>query len=295
MTQETMKIAYLSAYSVLPENPNRRSDAFEHDLQFACLSEPMAAAGHELLVVQWDRGDVDWAQFDAALIGATWDYTDKRDAFQARLEEIEALGVPVFNPSFLVRWNSRKTYLRELEDKGIACIPTIWADCPTAHELEAAFDTLKSQRIVVKRQVGAGAGGQILINRDDPLSDYAYPAMIQPFMSSIQQEGEYSFIMIDGELSHALIKRAKTGDYRIQSAYGGYEEPIVPSADDLAAANSVLAVLDEIPLYARVDMIRGNDGHLLLMELELIEPYLYPEQSDELGVLAFRALCKRVR
>ncbi|WP_027441438.1 hypothetical protein [Ponticaulis koreensis] len=290
-----MKIAYLSAYSVLPENPNRRSDAYEHDLQFACLSEPLVAAGHELVVVQWDRADVDWAQFDAALIGATWDYTDKREAFLARLEEIEALGVPVFNPSFLVRWNSRKTYLRELEDKGIACIPTIWADCPTAHELEAAFDTLNSQRIVVKRQVGAGAGGQILINRDDPLSDYAYPAMIQPFMSSIQQEGEFSFIMIDGELSHALIKRAKTGDYRIQSAYGGYEEPIVPSADDLAAANSVLAVLDEMPLYARVDMIRGNDGHLLLMELELIEPYLYPEQSDELGVILCRALCKRVR
>ena len=70
MTQETMKIAYLSAYSVLPENPNRRSDAFEHDLQFACLSEPLVAAGHELVVVQWDRDDVDWAQFDATLIGA---------------------------------------------------------------------------------------------------------------------------------------------------------------------------------------------------------------------------------
>lgn len=290
-----MKIAYLSAYSILPENPNRRSDAFEHDLQFACLSEPLAATGHELVVVQWDKANVDWAQFDAALIGATWDYTDKPDAFLAQLEEIEVRGVPVFNPSSLVRWNSRKIYLRELEEKGIACIPTIWADSPTADELKAAFDTHKSEQIVVKRQVGAGAGGQILINRDDALSHYAHPAMIQPFMPSIQEEGEYSFIMIDGELSHALIKRAKIGDYRIQSAYGGYEEPIVPSADDLAAANSVLVALDEIPLYARVDMIRGNDGHLLLMELELIEPYLYPEQSDELGVMLCRALCKRVR
>ena len=253
------------------------------------------AAGHELVVVQWDRDDVDWAQFDATLIGATWDYTDKSEAFLARLEEIEALGVPIFNPSSLVRWNSRKTYLRELEDKGIACIPTIWADCPTADELKTAFDALKTEQIVVKRQVGAGAGGQILINRDNSLSDYAHPAMIQPFMPSIQEEGEYSFIMIDGELSHALIKRAKSGDYRIQSAYGGYEESFVPSADDLAAAKSVLAALDEIPFYARVDMIRGNNGYLLLMELELIEPYLYPEQSDELGVLLFRALCKRVR
>lgn len=295
MTQETMKIAYLSAYSVLPENPNRRSDAFEHDLQFACLSEPLVAIGHEFVVVQWDRADVDWAQFDAALIGATWDYTDDPDAFLEQLEEIEALGVPVFNPSSLVRWNSRKTYLRELEEKGIDCIPTIWAGGPTADELKTAFDTLKSEQIVVKRQVGAGAGGQILINRDDALSDYAHPAIIQPFMPSIQEEGEYSFIMIDGDLSHALIKRAKTGDYRIQSAYGGYEEPIVPSVDDLAAANSVLSVLDEIPLYARVDMIRGNNGHLLLMELELIEPYLYPEQSDELGVTLCRALCNRVR
>ncbi len=295
MTQETMKIAYLSAYSVLPENPNRRVDAFEHDLQFACLSLPMAEAGHELVVVQWDADGIDWARFDGAVIGATWDYTDTPDAFLTRLEEIEASGVPVFNPSSLVRWNSRKTYLRELEEKGIACIPTIWDERPDTARLQSAFETLQAERLVVKRQVGAGAGGQILIKKGEPLADYPFPAMIQPFMPSIQDEGEYSFIMIDGQLSHALLKRAKSGDYRIQSAYGGYEEAVTPSPEDLLAVNSVISALDDIPLYARVDMIRNGDGQLLLMELELIEPYLYPEQSEMLGVMFYGALLSRVR
>ncbi len=100
--------------------------------------------------------------------------------------------------------------------------------------------------------------------------------------------------MIDGELSHALIKRAKSGDYRIQSLYGGMEDKVHPSTDEIEAARSVLAHLEEMPLYARVDMVRGKDGALWLMELELIEPYLYPEQADQLGALLATALSARL-
>ena len=100
--------------------------------------------------------------------------------------------------------------------------------------------------------------------------------------------------MIDGERSHALIKRAKKGDYRIQSLYGGTEERIPPSEADIEAARNVLSVLEEAPLYARVDMIRGGEGDLLLMELELIEPYLYPLQADALGEMFAAALKRRL-
>ena len=110
-----------------------------------------------------------------------------------------------------------------------------------------------------------------------------HPMMAQGFLPTIQTEGEYSFIFIDGEFCHCLIKRAAAGDYRIQSLYGGKEEAVTPSADDLAAAKAIISVLDEPPLYGRVDMIRGKDGGLLLMELELIEPYLYPIEGPELG------------
>ena len=119
--------------------------------------------------------------------------------------------------------------------------------------------------------------------------------MVQPFLPTIQTEGELSFIFIDGDLSHALIKRAKPGDYRIQSSYGGQEETIVPDGSDLDAARAVLDTLDETPLYARVDMLRHPDGSLLLMELELIEPYLYPEQGARLGERMAKAVAARLK
>ena len=121
-----------------------------------------------------------------------------------------------------------------------------------------------------------------------------HPMMVQPFLPAIAEEGEISFVMVDGELSHALVKRPAKGDYRIQSAYGGFEIPIEPSAEDLAAAKAVLAALDETPLYARVDMLRADDGGLLLMELELIEPYLYPLQGEGLGARLAEALLARL-
>jgi len=118
--------------------------------------------------------------------------------------------------------------------------------------------------------------------------------MVQPFLSTIQDEGGYSFIFIDGGFCHALLKTAKSGDYRIQSSYGGTETAVTPSASDLADATAILATLDETPLYARVDMLRGEDGGLLLMELELIEPYLYPLEGPELGPMMARAVASRL-
>ncbi|WP_370234276.1 MULTISPECIES: hypothetical protein [Henriciella] len=118
--------------------------------------------------------------------------------------------------------------------------------------------------------------------------------MVQPFLPMIETEGELSFIFIDGELSHALIKRAAPGDYRIQSLYGGVETAIVPDGEDVRAARAVLDTLDDTPLYARVDMLRDGEGGLLLMELELIEPYLYPVQGPDIGRLLASAVRKRL-
>ena len=109
--------------------------------------------------------------------------------------------------------------------------------------------------------------------------------MIQPFLPAIQHEGELSFIFVSGQLSHALIKRAAAGDYRIQSLYGGSEVPLAPAPADRAAAEAVMALLPfaKPPLYARIDMVRLEDGQLALIEAELIEPYLYPEQGPGFG------------
>jgi hypothetical protein len=132
---------------------------------------------------------------------------------------------------------------------------------------------------------------------EGPLLDR--PGMIQPFLPSVAGEGEFSFLFVDNAFSHAVIKRAQPGDYRIQPRYGGASLRIEPARKDLSAAEAVLARLDllfpgVVPLYARVDMARGADGGLKLMELELIEPYLFVEEGPEIGAMFARGLKRRL-
>jgi hypothetical protein len=289
-----MKIAYLSSSVTLPGSPTRRSDAFEHDYMMDALRPAFAGLGMSLHDLAWDDQDVDWSSFDAAIIGTTWDYWDRIDEFHATLEQI-GTSTKLFNSAALVRWNSRKTYLREMETKGAKLIPTLWLDAAPPELAAAAFDELGSEDLVFKRQIGAGAADQHRLKRGDPIPDMPHAMMVQPFLKMIQDEGEISFIFIDGTFSHALLKRAAAGDYRIQSTYGGTELAISPSAGDLAAAISVISMLDDAPLYGRVDMLRGPDGRLLLMELELIEPYLYPLEGPELGPKMAYAIARRLK
>ena len=288
------KIAYLASRVTLPGSPIRRTDAFEHDYMMDALRGPFAARGMRVEDVAWDDPKVDWADYAAVIIGTTWDYWDRLEEFLSALERIEGQ-TWLFNGSALVRWNARKTYLRELETKGAKLIPTLWLDLADEAAAKAAFGTLGADDLVFKRQVGAGAKDQHRVKRGEPIPAMPHAMMVQPFLPMIQTEGELSFIFIDGEFSHALIKRAQPGDYRIQSTYGGREEKITPSAEDLAAARAIIGTLDEAPLYGRVDMLRGDGGGLLLMELEVIEPYLYPVEGPELGERMAAGVARRLR
>jgi glutathione synthase/RimK-type ligase-like ATP-grasp enzyme len=287
------KIAYLASRVTLPGSMIRRTDGFEHDNMMDALRGPFAARGMHVEDIAWDDPKADWSSYAAVLIGTTWDYWDHLEKFLATLELIETQ-TQLFNGAALVKWNGRKTYLRELEAKGAKLIPTLWLDMCDEAAVKAAFDTLGSDDVVFKRQVGAGAKDQHRLKRGEPVPHMPHPMMAQPFLPMILTEGEMSFIFIDGEFCHGLIKRAQPGDYRIQSTYGGREEKITPSAEDLAAAQAIIGTLDEAPLYGRVDMLRGPDGGLLLMELEVIEPYLYPIEGPELGERLAAAISVRI-
>ena len=284
-----MHLAYLACQATLPGSPNRRVDAFEHDQMMDCLRPAFKAHGGTVTDVSWDDETVDWSRFDAVLIGTTWDYQDNLPAFLSVLEHIET-HTPVFNSRALIKWNTDKCYLRDLGDKGVRLIPTIWMDKVTPEAIAEAFDTLGADTLIAKRQVGAGAEGQHKLKRGEVVPEMPHAMMVQPFMPSILEEGELSFVFIGGEFSHALLKTAADGDYRIQSCYGGIETPIEPSGEDIAAAKAVLAACDETPLYARIDMVRADDGGLVLMEMELVEPFLYPLQGPELGTRLYAAL-----
>lgn len=287
-------IAYLASKATLPGSPTRRSDAFEHDRMIDALSAPFAEQGMQIVDLDWADGALDWSQYGAVIIGTTWDYWDHHDQFLETLRRIERK-TKLFNTADLVQWNSHKGYLRDLAEKGARLIPTLWIDRVDDASFAVAFERLGSDDLVFKRQVGAGADGQFRLAPDDARPEMPHPMMVQPFLSKIQEEGEYSFVFIDGAFCHALLKTAKSGDYRIQSTYGGTETPITPSPEDLADAKAVMKTLDDTPLYARVDMLRGEDGRLLLMELELIEPYLYPIEGPQLGPMMAEAVARRIR
>lgn len=281
-----MKIAFLACSTTLPGAPDRRPDAFEHDQQMEAIVAALRP-GESVTDIDWLAPLDQFAGFDAALIGTPWDYFDNREAFLAKLDAIAALGVPVCNSPEVVRWNIDKGYLAELAERGVATIPTLLLDNPGRDEILAAFDHFGCDRLVVKRRVGAGAEGQFNFTRDNPPhADWrmGHSALVQPFLPGIVEEGEHSLIFIDGQFSHGLIKRPAPGDYRVQSLYGGWDTAVTPAPEDLAAAQKVIAGLPfPAPLYARIDLVRGPDGTLLLMEAEVIEPFLYPLQGPELG------------
>lgn len=280
-------IAYLCSRDTLP-GPDRRGDAFEHDRSVAALAPAFAAEGLELLPCAWDlplpEGVV------AALIGTAWDYWERLEPF---LWALDSLPVPLHNDARIVRWNADKRYLASLERAGVPSVPTVWLDDPTPAAVAAAFHSLGTDDLVVKRQVGAGAYQQHRLRAGDPVPPMPAPMLAQPFLPGIQHTGETSLIYIDGALSHGLRKRAAAGDYRIQSLYGGTEVPHAATEAERAVAAQALGALDRVPLYARVDLV-PHDGTPRLIELELIEPYLYPLQGPELGPRLARALAVRL-
>jgi glutathione synthase/RimK-type ligase-like ATP-grasp enzyme len=293
-----MKIAFLACPATLPGSPTRRPDAFEHDLYVDAVRAGVGTRG-TVTDIDWRAPLEQLAGFDAAILGTPWDYTEAKDEFLVRLSELEQAGVTVCNPVAVVRWNSDKLYLKELSERGAVTIPTLWSERAGPADVLAAFDHFDTDRVVVKRRVGAGAIGQDSFSRDNPPPanwSIEQAAMVQPFLPAIQSEGEQSFIFIDGILSHALLKRAAGGDYRIQTLYGGVELPLDPAPTDRAAAEAVLALLpfDQPPLYARIDMVRLEDGRLAVIEAELIEPYLYPEQGPNLGPLLADGILRRL-
>lgn len=281
-----MRVAFLTASCMFKSSPDARKDHWEHDLEFGALQPACAAVGIQLEARIWDSPDFDPAIYDAVVVGTCWDYMEKPEAFGDCLTRC-ASESSLLNPLDIVRWNKRKTYLKDLADRGAPMIPTIWAEAASAETISAAFEALGCDDIVVKPVLGAGAWRQARIRRGEPLpaADKLPPAdcMIQPFLPSVSNEGEYAFLFFNRRFSHCALKRPADGDYRVQSEYGGSESIHEPSEEELALAQSVLESVEGDLLYARVDMLRGLDGKLALIELELIEPYLYPEQGPKIG------------
>ena len=295
------RVCFLTSADMMKDRPGAREDWIEFELEFGGLKRACAAEQITLEHRVWDCG-FDPAGFDAFMIGTVWDYPPKLAAFLETIDRLDA-HAPLHNPPRVVRWNIEKRYLADLADAGAPSIPTVWAEAAEAAAINPAFDALDADRLVVKPLVGGGAWRQAVVKRGEALpkpEDLPPGAcLIQPFLPSVPEEGEYSFLFFGGRFSHALQKLPKAGDYRVQSIFGAREIVHEPRPGEIGQCRAVLdaaAAITGAPdlLYARVDMVRGLDGRLAVMELEVIEPYFYPEQGPDMGQVFVEALKERL-
>jgi glutathione synthase/RimK-type ligase-like ATP-grasp enzyme len=265
----------------------------EHDLP---LVDALRAAGLDPVAEVWTDPSVAWSGYDAILLRSVWDYHIRYDEFTEWLNLVDKAGVPVFNDSGLVRWNGDKRYLVELRERGVAIVPSQVAAGACLREVVAGLD---GQEVVVKPTVGASArhtvrgvaGSEELSRALDDLPDAVY--LVQPFVPEIVTDGEWSLMFVDGEFTHAVVKRPAAGDYRVQQEFGGVSTLTDPTPAVLESAKAALDAAGSSPVYTRVDGVVVN-GRFLLMELELIEPYLFLPEYPEANAKLAAAVARRV-
>jgi hypothetical protein len=280
------------------------------DIALVTYSELPGLAADELLLVDalsrlglksgpivWDDPSVDWARIGVCVIRSTWDYHHRLDEFLAWAERVAAV-TSLWNPAEVVRWNARKTYLRDLAAKGVSIVSTVWLERGSHADLSGIMLAQGWESGVVKPVVSASAYGTVLVTSESLGEGQAQlnkllaerDVMVQPFMPSVETYGEHSLMFIDGQFTHSVRRVPAVG--KDQSGQGKARR-VEPPRNAIDFAASVLEAVDYPTLYARVDLVRDEEGELCLMELELIEPSLFLEQAPQVVERLAEAIAAR--
>ncbi len=265
------------------------------------LLPALAGLGVRGVPVVWSDPSVDYTSFDAVVIRSPWDYFERNAEFRAWLDARLAEGILLCNAGDILDWNYDKKYLLDLERAGVEVVPTITVARGDAPDVAALARSRGWDEIVIKPTISGNAFRTHRL-RVDEVARYAAEIraivadrglLVQPFLPEILTDGELSVLFFDGVFSHAVRKRAKAGDYRVQFTFGGTHE-VVDLAPTLVeeARRSVLGA-PSLPVYARVDGVI-RDGRFVLMELEVFEPLLFLARHPEAPLRLARAIRGRV-
>lgn len=258
------------------------TEARATDADLPLLADALAECGVDADIPVWDDPVVDWAAYRLVVVRSTWDYALRRDEFLAWAERVAA-ATSLANPPDVLRWNTDKRYLRELEARGVPIVPTTWLEPGDTPSVSDAGE------IVVKPAVSAGARDTARYGDDERDAAIAHSGsllragravMVQPYVSGIDEAGETGLVYCAGRFSHAFRKAPilRHGDSLVEGLYA--EERITPRDPAPGELDLGERVMDAVPggrerlLYARVDVIPGTDGPILL-ELEVAEPSLF--------------------
>ncbi len=248
---------------------------------------PLNQLGMEVDTISWKAKGIRWEDYKVVIVRSTWDYQKDLPAYLEALREIDSRTL-LANPLRIMEWNADKTYLRELENRGGRIVPSLWGSTISGPDAFGKwFDQFESNEIVIKPTVSANAddtfrlkpGSSLMSTVQSTFTNRSF--MVQPFLQSIVDEGEYSLFYFHGEYSHAILKTPETGDFRVQEEHGGLIQATQITKRIADAGQRIMDIVGEKPLYARVDLARIADEDFALMEIELIEPALYFRTDDQ--------------
>lgn len=242
----------------------------------------LEAQGLRVARVDWSCPNFDWGSTQLAVFRTTWDYFYRIDEFLPWLEQTTTK-TQLMNPYSLIRWNLNKRYLLDLEDRGIRIPPTRLVPRGGIWNLMDSFREWDCAELIIKPCVGDTArhtyriapadcaAQQVIFNTLCAVEDM----LVQPFLTSITVTGEVSLLLFGGKYSHAVLKRAKAGDFRVQDDFGGTAQPYTPTQAELQLAHQCVQACTLQPAYARVDIVYDQEGTPCVSELEIIEPELF--------------------
>jgi glutathione synthase/RimK-type ligase-like ATP-grasp enzyme len=282
-----MRIAVLVPAPDYPE-PWR----WTYDVEAAALE----AAGAKVEPVAWTEADT-LSGFDLILPLVAWGYHLDYDRWLQFLDRAACENLPLINCPSILRWSGDKAYLEELHDAGVPTVPTLAVESCSEADLDEARRRFSTEWLVIKPPISASASGTHRLGPTDDLPEESSrkPMIIQPLIEEIGRTGEFSLMFFDGEFSHAVVKRPRTGDFRVQPHLGGVTLPSSAPPGSIALAKQALAAAPAEPLYARVDIVPDDNATLRIMELELIEPALFLDHAPDGGAAFTRSILSAVR
>jgi glutathione synthase/RimK-type ligase-like ATP-grasp enzyme len=244
--------------------------------------------GLKIEKVIWNDPAVDWGNYDLAILKSPWDYFDLIEDFYVWLAKLKSKNVKLLNPNDIVKWNADKHYLLDIEKAGLKVTPSVFFTKGDKVSLSDYFTQLQTQKLIIKPAVSGGSKNTFKVTpaNADEISEKINSLLktedfiVQPFLTEIEENGEWSFIFFGGKFSHALLKKAKAGDFRVQHSFGGTIHRQQPAQHLLASATKYVDQFAKGCLYARVDGAIV-DNEFMLVELELIEPFLFLDTEEK--------------
>jgi len=272
------------------------TDAYKHNVFFEdfLVLEAMRLEDLRVHRLAWDDEHFNWSSTKSVLFRTTWDYFDRFEEFSKWLENVMKQ-TTLFNSDTIIRWNIDKHYLKDLNRNGVHIAESHFIEQGSKETLQTLHQQLGWKETVLKPCISGAARHTYKLNRQtleahepifrELITEEAM--LLQPFQHNIVSKGEISMMVFNGQFTHAILKKAKAGDFRVQDDFGGSVLNYQPTKDEIAFAENAVKACPELPIYARVDIFMDNSNKIALSELELIEPELwfrhYPEAANVLA------------